>query len=350
MYRLLLIDDDILEIEAFKKIIKPLEDKLNIVGIAECGEIALKLDKDLDPDIIIISNEIPGINSLEVCDIIKKRNNTKVIIMMVGYCNYSKSSNYEKLVKEINNFLLKPICRESVLDILNKEILSLETNINRLKEKEFLLLDKIISGDLIEAKKLLNDVNHIYTLKSNGILEFKEKVIYIIKKIISVYGKIKPEIFNYINEELFIKDIIALKSVDDIKIYIDKFWNKIFSDNNFTIHNKLIGEKKINDSINIALQYIDKHYKERITLEDTAKVCNFSIYYFSKLFKKDVGMKFIDYVNIYKIEKAKYMLENTDISIFNIALELGYDESSYFSKVFKKIVGITPSEYRNKKI
>ncbi|WP_455804951.1 helix-turn-helix transcriptional regulator, partial [Clostridium butyricum] len=55
-------------------------------------------------------------------------------------------------------------------------------------------------------------------------------------------------------------------------------------------------------------------------------------------------------INLYKIEKAKQLLENTDMSIINISMSLGYDESGYFSKVFKKVVGVTPSAYRNKNL
>ncbi|NFA60211.1 response regulator [Clostridium sporogenes] len=105
---------------------------------------------------------------------------------------------------------------------------------------------------------------------------------------------------------------------------------------------------KLNKVLYPALEYIEANYSEEITLEKAASISNLSIYYFSKLFKKEMGMTFISYVTKYKIEKAEELLENTDIPIVNIASQLGYYECGYFTKVFKKIKGITPSEYRNK--
>ena len=68
--------------------------------------------------------------------------------------------------------------------------------------------------------------------------------------------------------------------------------------------------------------------------------------YFSKFFKKYVGVNFITYVTDRKIEAAKDMLVNTDRPVVNIAYDLSYSETNYFSKTFKKKVGVTPTEYR----
>ncbi|WP_242845713.1 helix-turn-helix transcriptional regulator [Clostridium novyi] len=109
----------------------------------------------------------------------------------------------------------------------------------------------------------------------------------------------------------------------------------------------MINGRSINKNIQPIFKYIEENYKEKITLEEAASICNLNMYYFSKLFKKDTNIKFVDYVTLYKMEKAKEILKYTDESIVNIAIHLGYDESGYFSKVFKRVVGITPSIYRN---
>ena len=68
--------------------------------------------------------------------------------------------------------------------------------------------------------------------------------------------------------------------------------------------------------------------------------------YFSKLFKRMTGKNYITYVTDSRIEMAKRMLVDTEMPVINIAYELSYNATNYFSKAFKKKVGVTPSEYR----
>ena len=81
-------------------------------------------------------------------------------------------------------------------------------------------------------------------------------------------------------------------------------------------------------------------------MQDMAKLCHLSPSYFSKLFLREVGENFTDYLNRKKITWAKDALRNTDTNINLIALDLGFQDNSYFVKVFKKYVGITPTQYR----
>ncbi len=98
-----------------------------------------------------------------------------------------------------------------------------------------------------------------------------------------------------------------------------------------------------------ATEYIKNNFQKGITLNDVADYVNLSAYYLSKLFKKELGINFIDYITFCRMEKAKKLLKSTDEPIINISIELGYNEPNYFSKVFKKNFGITPSQYRDEK-
>lgn len=101
-----------------------------------------------------------------------------------------------------------------------------------------------------------------------------------------------------------------------------------------------------NDQIRLAIDYIENNFKENITLDKISSICNLSSCYFSKLFKKEIGINFNTYLNNKKIEYAKEVLKTTDMPILNIALDLGFDDCAYFIKVFKKVEGITPKKYR----
>lgn len=95
-----------------------------------------------------------------------------------------------------------------------------------------------------------------------------------------------------------------------------------------------------------ALQYIKENYAQKISLDAMAEICNISSSYFSKLFNKMVGENFNNYINIVRIKKACELLTNTSHPITVIALDVGFDDSSYFNQVFKHLTAMTPTYYR----
>jgi len=106
----------------------------------------------------------------------------------------------------------------------------------------------------------------------------------------------------------------------------------------------------MSSEITKALQYIKGHYKENISLQAVADHVNLSFSYLSYLFKKELQITFIDYLNRYRIERAKELMAGTQMKSYDIAVEVGFSpEYTYFSKVFKKVTGLNPNEYRRQR-
>lgn len=105
-------------------------------------------------------------------------------------------------------------------------------------------------------------------------------------------------------------------------------------------------EEQSNSIITKAKEYIDRYYHKGILLDDVSREVDISPYYFSKLFKEETGENFIDYLTNIRIEKAKELLNNKDLSMKEICLNVGYSDPNYFSRIFKKCVGKTPTEYK----
>lgn len=96
-----------------------------------------------------------------------------------------------------------------------------------------------------------------------------------------------------------------------------------------------------------AIGYITRHYSEKITLEELAAYCNVSKQQLIRYFKHYFGDTPINYINDYKLARAKELLFNSpNLLIAEIASELGFNNQYYFTKLFKKRMGETPSEYR----
>ncbi len=137
-------------------------------------------------------------------------------------------------------------------------------------------------------------------------------------------------------------DLKNIESRGEAKNYIHRYLLGIF---------KEIEEQNANKTtalLDKAVDYINSHYDEGITLDDVAYEVGFSTYYFGKIFKKTYKVSFAEYLANIRVEKAKELLEDPQLSIKDITYRVGYMDPNYFTRIFKKSVGITPSEYRSK--
>lgn len=93
--------------------------------------------------------------------------------------------------------------------------------------------------------------------------------------------------------------------------------------------------------------FILANYNSPIGIKDVAAVAHLSPNYLSSLFKKVIGMGFNQYLTNIRLEKAKQLLTSTHMTVEDVALQVGYNSQPYFTRVFKKVVGETPSSFRN---
>ena len=107
---------------------------------------------------------------------------------------------------------------------------------------------------------------------------------------------------------------------------------------------------KNRDILENSIEYIKNHYMdENMSLNAVAQVANISANHFSALFSQNIGQTFIEYLTGIRMEHAKELLRCTGKRASEIALEVGYKDSHYFSYLFKKTQGMTPSDYRKAK-
>ena len=100
-------------------------------------------------------------------------------------------------------------------------------------------------------------------------------------------------------------------------------------------------------TISKARAYLSEHYADpNLMLQDVAGEVHLSQSHFSTVFAQETGLTFTQYLTALRVGKAKELLEATDMRSSQIAQEVGYNDSHYFSYLFKKTTGMTPSEYR----
>jgi two-component system, response regulator YesN len=103
-----------------------------------------------------------------------------------------------------------------------------------------------------------------------------------------------------------------------------------------------------NEDVLKAQEYVKKHIGEKISLTEVAAHLHLNSSYFSRMYKKETGEGFVEYVTRVKMEKALELLDQSIKSVEQIAYELGFESKSYFLKTFKRFYGVSPKSYKHK--
>ena len=208
-------------------------------------------------------------------------------------------------------------------------------------DTETVLFDSVKGGDL---NKAIDAANQFFDWMLESYKSYtddvKLKVLEFVLKAESLAYEKGGNTYHFRSREDYLNIINNTKEYDKLrKWFIDKI-----SEACRNVMSRR--ENRSNGVIDRAREYIHNNYKNDISLDDVSREIDISPYYFSKIFKEAMGENFIEYLTNIRIEKAKELLDNTDMSMKEICIEVGYSNPNYFSRIFKKNVGVTPTEYK----
>lgn len=102
--------------------------------------------------------------------------------------------------------------------------------------------------------------------------------------------------------------------------------------------------RNIRDYVKFIKEYVEENYEKEIQLRDLAAIIHVSVSYLSVCFKKEMGIPFTEYLVRYRMNKARELLSEGNISCKEVAWQVGYEDYSQFSKMFKKYIGCSPTK------
>lgn len=209
-------------------------------------------------------------------------------------------------------------------------------------EKEKDLITKVKTGNIPEAKGILNELLGYVLFAEGGSLDIMKsralELCTLLSRASIESGGVADTVLN-LNTQ-FIKNISLCKTSEELCYKLQEIV-ETFSDNVF---NHTTSKNK--ELMKTAVSFIAKNYASGLSLEYVSKQVHLNPAYFSTLFKKEVGYSFKEYLNMIRIEESKRLLTNSSYSIVDIAIAVGFEDQSYFSKVFKKYTGMTPKQFR----
>ncbi len=209
-------------------------------------------------------------------------------------------------------------------------------------EKEKELITKVKTGNIKDAKGVLNDLlGYVLFSEGNKLESIKTRAIELSSLLsrTAIEGGAATDSTLKMNID-FLKSIEQIKDLDELCYRLQKIVEE------FTEVMFHYVPSKNNEVIKSAIRYITKNFNKPITLEEVAINVHLSPSYFSSLFKKSTGSSFKEYLNMIRVEESKRLLSNTDYSIIDISVATGFESQSYFTKVFRKYTNQTPKQFR----
>ena len=264
----------------------------------------------------------------------------------------------EYLSRLVGHLLSPLLPAERAVQLANREKLYQQAKINEtiqmykgleqspgesfLYEKETDLLHKVRTGNMDEAKAVLNELlGYVFFSEGANLETMRTRAIGLTALLsrVAMEGGAQPGSVESVNSG-FLQRVMCADTLEDLCFLLQEVVEGFMS----AMFNPL---DKGNLYIRRALNCMARDYGSPITLESVAGKVGLSPSYFSALFHKTVGTGFREHLNRIRIEESRRLLLSTDYSLTDIAVAVGFADQSYFCKIFRQIVGITPGRFRS---
>lgn len=397
MYKVLIADDEDIICRGLAGMISE-HAKLQVVALAEDGEIALEKAKETQPDLMLVDINMPFLNGLEFIEKIRDVLPEVVIIVVTGYDDFAFIQKALQL--GVADYLLKPIMEEPFFEVLDKAVSRLDSMD---KSKKFY---SWIEEQMEQNRPaMINDFFHNWLSGRMDKFEIEEQMRYLKIQIPSPYWitVIHPYrdyqrehvqnsadwnhdllYFGCCNivEKCFApySEVIYFRTEDDALAVISGVlsqlqWEKLTQELRSTIAECLSAKIELEqiqgeEILELPTQFEQviasykdrKHYSDvvlqvisiineqwansELSLQWVADSLYVSAPYLSRMFHKETGENFAVYLTRKRIYEAQSLLKNTNMKMYEIAEKTGYASQHYFSNAFKKVLGISPADYR----
>lgn len=230
-------------------------------------------------------------------------------------------------------------CRNKLIKGYNQIIFFKDTRMKQEKFQSISSEQREILSYVVKTKKTLKACELICKLLEEAVgsaTTYQEIIGYVTELYLIILSSATLNM-NVELDRVFLQKLYHLDQIDDIKELLMKYLKDTIVE---MPENILDGEQ----IVKLSIQYIDTHYQEPISLETLSTTYHIHPNYLSRAFKKYSDFNFNEYLTNVKMKNAFFMLKNSDAKVQEVAEQLGYNDSKYFSKVFKKHHGFSPSQ------
>jgi len=391
MYKVMLVDDEMLVRLGVKSLIQWEEHGFRFMGDAPDGAKALELMSDGPPDILLTDIVMPNMNGLELIEKVKVRYPDTLIIVLSSHNEFEYVRKAMKM--GIEDYLLKTSLKPSeLLQLLIEAKGKLQRKIERRSEQQANgayhertpeTMNRLLAAALNneesdfwgEMETVLPGYSYLLLLHVKGIREGvpQHSASGLLKHLVEaeLQGMLHAGPIQTGEREMAAMLTVHEENIEKLQARIDNLANASGSLLGISLNGYTSGpisrwretggrmvelqemadasktKEASRDDIKKLLEYMNKHYDQNLSLRTAAGMVNMSEAYLSTVFKKETGTNFTDWLNMLRIEKASSLLIDTDLPSYLISEQVGYENSNYFGRIFNKMKGISPQKYRS---
>lgn len=403
MCTMVIADDEPIARKSLELFIRKEFEEIQVIGVVEDGVELVDFVEKYQPDIAIVDINMPGLNGIKAIDILLgKEVRTRFIINTAyGEFEYVKKA----LDLKVDGYLVKPGSYEESVKTIKKlcDIVKQEKNKDQKQDKMKSLLhavSPVLENEIllsvysekpaVEDFKAFCEVNNINfkagcittligmhknalskkelrEIIHNALYKICDYLVSIMENSITVFLFI-PETIKEQEKEGWVCDVMQLVTAQmknatgiEYRVGLGDIY-ETFAKMSLSYHQSMEAfqknrndekeqkddrqDNKVSIYVERAIQYIENHYSEDISLDVVAEQIKISSYYLSRLMKLEAGITFTEHLTNIRMKEAVRLSVETRLPMKEIAERCGYYNVTYFCKVFKKQTGKTISEYR----
>ncbi|KRE82397.1 AraC family transcriptional regulator [Paenibacillus sp. Soil766] len=334
MYHVLVAEDEHWIRSGIVEMVDRIGGGFKVTGEAGDGEEAWNLIQELCPTVLITDIMMPKMDGLSLIKKIDEIKFPLVSIILSGYDNFSYAQ--QGIRYGVSEYLLKPVREDVLKEALERSLQRLERlnpahdqlmNIhNFLERMQEMDVQQLMTDQVQLVQSIVKDPNNHPSSRLGLLRIFAGKLNDLLEYTYPDYVKTVAPMET--TEELLKKQIQTLIET----------WCQFGQ----LQHNK----RSFRLVIKKACDFAEKNYMQEISLSQISDYVGLSVSHFSALFKQHSGDSFVNFLNKIRIDKAKQLLLEPDLKIYQIADMVGFSSMPYFNRVFKNVTGLSPNEYR----
>lgn len=403
MIKLVLAEDEALEMRYLRRVVEESSLSLSVVGEARDGEEAVRLSRRHQPDILIMDVKMPVMDGLAATRLIKQELPATAVIIISAYEEFAFA--WEALKLGACEYLLKPVEQGEILSALQVALaqnraqsrgsgrekaqewgpvnltqleagLVWDLSMGRASKAQVESRQKLLEVALAPASWLLVEipqseaffgpqVGTSSTTATPSIRKTWEEFLDAYQDCLQAWvgenrlaiiaGRYwqaedsnqlaRRDLLQRQLEERFGPLCFGISATCSDPLHLSTFFQQALE----MLNAQCQGADYQHDQTMVgrAVAFMEENYQQALSLEDVARQVHVSPFHLSRMFKHETGFTFVEYLTRLRTSSAKILLRTTDYSIKVIGKQVGFREAGYFSKVFRKCEGVSPSRYRS---
>lgn len=350
--KVLIVDDEILVRKGLSMGIDWDELGFDDVKEASNGVEALAYAKAHEPQLVITDIKMPKMDGLELIEKLKTHCPDTIVIVLSCINDTDYVRQAMKFGGAVDYIPKLSLSTEELAAIIkkSKKLIkfsegTLEDSLSKPKVYLTKSVEEAIMNGLVELNKemIISSLEHLFDALEKDQVQIRNFMEW--QELLAIFSSFAKNQGGNIQEIICDKKLPVTFLQDSRNIYhmrerwfifLEAYWSYL----------KDVRAKQYGTEIEKTINYIHQHYNDTIKLGDVADYVGINENYLCKLFKKETGSNFIDYINRMKLNKAKQLLKEGKYPVYLIAEMVGYNSESYFSRIFKKVEGMSPKAFQ----